>query len=79
MKSKLLVEISRSLLFARWRQTLVAAIGVTFSITMFIALLSFMAGLNDLLNGLIANRTPHIRLYNEIQPSRFQPVDLSKN
>jgi lipoprotein-releasing system permease protein len=78
MKSKLLFEISRSLLLARWRQTLVAAIGVTFSITMFITLLSFMAGLNDLLNGLIANRTAHIRLYNEIQPSKFQPIDLSQ-
>ena len=77
MKLKLLVSISRSLLLARWRQTLVAAVGVTFSITMFITLLSFMSGLNDLLDGLIVNRTPHIRLYNEIQPSKQQPVDLS--
>jgi lipoprotein-releasing system permease protein len=64
-------------LLARWRQTLVAAIGVTFSITMFIALLSFMAGLNELLDGLILNRTPHIRLYNEIKPSLQQPIDQS--
>ncbi len=77
MKLKLLASISRSLLLARWRQTLVAAVGVTFSITMFITLLSFMSGLNDLLDGLIVNRTPHIRLYNEIQPSKDQPVDVS--
>lgn len=77
MKLKLLVSISQSLLLARWKQTLVAAIGVTFSITMFITLLSFMSGLNDLLDGLIVNRTPHIRLYNEIQPSIKQPLDLS--
>ncbi len=62
---------------ARWRQTLVAAIGVTFSITMFIALLSFMAGLNQLLDGLILNRTPHVRLYKEIKPSKQQPIDKS--
>lgn len=61
---------------ARLRQTVVAAVGVTFSITMFIALLSFMAGLNDLLDGMVMNRTAHIRLYNEIKPSRLQPVDL---
>lgn len=77
MNFKLIADVSKSLLLARWRQTLIAAIGVTFSITMFITLLSFMSGLNDLLDGLIVNRTPHIRLYNEIQASKNQPVDLS--
>lgn len=77
MRLKLLASISRSLLFARWKQTLVAAIGVTFSITMFIGLLSFMSGLNDLLDGLILNRTPHIRLYNDIKPSKQQPINES--
>ncbi len=77
MKLKLLTSISISLLLARWRQTLVAAVGVTFGITMFITLLSFMSGLNDMLDGLILNRTPHIRLYNEIQPSKEQPVDIA--
>jgi lipoprotein-releasing system permease protein len=76
MKLKLLASISQSLLLARWKQTLVAAIGVTFSITMFITLLSFMSGLNDMLDGLIVNRTPHVRLYNEIKPSPKQPIDL---
>lgn len=77
MNFKLLYEISVSLLLARWKQTLVAAIGVTFSITMFVALLGFMTGLNDLLDGLILNRTPHIRLYNEIKPNAQQPVDIA--
>jgi len=79
MKFKLIASISKSLLLARWKQTLVAAVGVTFSITMFIGLLSFMSGLNDLLDGLIINRTPHIRLYNEISPSKIQPIDKSYN
>lgn len=78
MDLNLSFAISRSLLMARWRQTLVAAIGVTFSIAMFITLLSFMTGLNQLLDGLVLNRTPHIRLYKELQPSRVQPVNLSK-
>ena len=77
MNYKLLANISLLLLLARWKQTLVAAIGVTFSITMFITLLGFMNGLNDLLDGLILNRTPHIRLYNEIQASKLQPIDRS--
>lgn len=75
MKAPLLLDISLSLLLARWRQTLIAAIGVTFSITMFIGLLSFMSGLNAMLDGLIINRTAHIRLYNEIKPSALQPVE----
>lgn len=77
MRLKLLFSISRALLMARWKQTLVAAVGVTFSITMFITLLGFMNGLNDLLDGLIVNRTPHIRIYNELMPSKNQPVDLT--
>jgi lipoprotein-releasing system permease protein len=76
MKVAVIFEISLALLMARWKQTLVAALGVTFGITMFITLLSFMAGLNTMLDGLIGNRTAHIRLYNEIQASKFQPIDL---
>ena len=78
MNFRLLVSISGSLLLARLKQTIVAAVGVTFSITMFVTLLSFMSGLNDLLDGLIINRTAHIRLYNEIKPSDLQPVNLSE-
>ncbi len=79
MNYKLIISIAKSLLLARWRQTMVAAIGVTFSITMFIALLSFMTGLNDLLDGLILNRTPHIRLFNEIKPKEIQPISIADN
>lgn len=77
MKIKLITRVSVALLTARLKQTLVAAFGVTFSITMFITLLSFMAGLNDLLDNLILNRTPHVRLYNEILPSPIQPIARS--
>ena len=76
MNLKLILAIAFSLLRARFKQTLVAAIGVTFSITMFIALLSFMSGLNDLLDGLMLNRTPHVRLYNEIKPALEQPIQI---
>lgn len=77
MNLKLLVNIASSLLLARWRQTFVAAAGVTFSIMMFVALLGFMNGLNEMLDGLVMNRTPHIRLYNEIKPNPQQPMDLA--
>jgi lipoprotein-releasing system permease protein len=77
MNLRLIFEIALSLLVARFRQTVVAAVGVTFSIAMFIALLSFMNGLNQMLDGLILNRTPHVRLYNEVKPLDVQPVELA--
>ena len=77
MNYKLILNIALHLLRARLKQTIVAAIGVTFSIAMFISLVSFMNGLNDLLDGLMLNRTPHVRLYNEIKPTANQPIDFS--
>lgn len=76
MKIRLILEIAHALMVARFKQTLVAAVGVVFSITMFVALLGFMNGLNKMLDNLILNRTPHIRFYNEIKPNAQQPVYL---
>ena len=77
MNFKLILNIALHLLRARLKQTIVAAVGVTFGIAMFISLVSFMHGLNDLLDGLMLNRTPHVLLYNEIKPSEKQPVSLA--
>ena len=78
MNYTLILNIAIHLLRARLKQTIVAAVGVTFSIAMFIALVSFMNGLNDLLDGLMLNKTPHVRLYNEVKPSQNQPISLSE-
>lgn len=78
MNFKLILNIALHLLQARLKQTIVAAAGVTFGIAMFIALVSFMSGLNHLLDGLMLNRTPHVRLYNAIKPTENQPVTLSE-
>ena len=73
---KLLLSISRKHLLTRIKQSAVAALGVTFGIATFIILISFMTGLNGMLDGLVLNRTPHIRIYNDIKPSEKQPIDL---
>ena len=78
MNFKLIFNIASHLLRARLKQTVVAAVGVTFGIAMFITLVSFMNGLNDLLDGLMLNRTAHVRLYNEIKPTVNQPILLSE-
>jgi lipoprotein-releasing system permease protein len=75
MKFLLNLELAFGLLTARLKQTIVAAVGVTFGIAMFVTLLSFMTGLNKLLDGLFINRTPHIRLYNELKASEDQPLN----
>lgn len=74
MSTKLLLKIAITHLKARKKQTAIAALGVTFGIGIYIILISFMTGLNGLLDGLILNRTPHIRIYNEVKPSDLQPV-----
>jgi lipoprotein-releasing system permease protein len=75
MDIAVILGISKTHLLARLRQSVIAALGVTFGITMFITLVSFMTGLNGMLDGLVTNRTPHILLYNKIKPSEQQPLD----
>jgi lipoprotein-releasing system permease protein len=76
MAKSILFDIAKTHLRARKKQSAIAALGVTFGIGTFIILVSFMTGLNGLLDGLILNRTPHIRIYNEIKQSKNQPIEL---
>lgn len=72
----LILSIARTHLTSKLKQTATATLGVTFGIGAYIILVSFMTGLNGMLDDLILNQTPHIRLYNEIEPSAVQPVSL---
>lgn len=74
----LLLTISKTHLVTRLKQSSIAALGVTVGIATFIILMSFMTGLNGMLDGLILNRTPHVHIYNDIKPSEKQPVDYYK-
>ncbi len=78
MAKSVLFDIAKTHLWARKKQSAIAALGVTFGIGTFIILVSFMTGLNGLLDGLILNRTPHIRIYNEIKQSENQPIELNE-
>jgi len=69
------LDISKTHLLAKKKQTLVAALGVTFGVGMFIIMMSFMTGLNELLDGLVLNRTPHVQIYNKTEPTEIQPSD----
>jgi len=73
---KVILSIARTHLLAKIKQTATAALGVTFGIGAYITLVCFMTGLNGMLDDLILNQTPHVHVYNEIEPSKNQPIDL---
>ncbi|WP_088341884.1 ABC transporter permease [Robiginitalea sediminis] len=71
---KLILGIARTHLVTKIKSTVTAALGVTFGIGAYITLVSFMTGLNQMLDDLILNQTPHIHLYNEVEPAAVQPA-----
>ncbi|MFC4632512.1 ABC transporter permease [Dokdonia ponticola] len=73
---KVILTIAKTHLLTKIKQTATAALGVTFGIGAYITLVCFMTGLNAMLDNLILNQTPHIHMYNEIEPSQKQPISL---
>lgn len=76
---KVILNIAKTHLLTKIKQTATAAIGVTFGIGAYITLVCFMTGLNTMLDDLILNQTPHVHIYNEIEPSKKQPISLYDN
>lgn len=76
MNWKVILNIAKTHLITKVKQTSIAALGVTFGIGSYITLVCFMTGLNAMLDDLILNQTPHIHIYNEIEPSKNQPLAL---
>ena len=61
------LQIVKKHLFARKRQTVVAMLGVTFGISMFILLISFMKGMNGFFEDMMLSVTPDIHIYNDFR------------
>jgi lipoprotein-releasing system permease protein len=76
---KVILNIAKTHLLTKIKQTAIAALGVTFGISAYITLVCFMTGLNNMLDDLILNQTPHVHIYNEIEPSKKQPIALYDN
>lgn len=75
MSFKLNLSIAKTHLFAKKKQTVVASLGVTFGIAMFIVMISFMTGVNKLLEDTTLNNSPHIRIYHDIDNKRSNVLD----
>lgn len=72
---KLAIEIARTHLLAKPKQTLVAMLGVTFGIGMFIAMVGLMTGLNNFTEELTMTSSPDIHIYNDITRERPTILD----
>jgi len=59
--------IAKRHLMANKKQTLVAMLGVTFGIAMFILMISFMIGVNHFMESTMLSFTPDIHIYNDIK------------
>jgi lipoprotein-releasing system permease protein len=59
------LKIAKVHLISRRRQTIVAMLGVTFGIGMFILLVSFMKGMNEFFGDIMLSITPDIHIYND--------------
>ncbi|WP_375323906.1 ABC transporter permease [Flagellimonas sp. GZD32] len=70
----IILGIAKTHLLTKMKSTVTATLGVTFGIGAYITLVSFMTGLNAMLDDLVLNQTPHIHMYNEIRPSPIQPI-----
>lgn len=59
------IEIAKTHLLSRKKQSIVAMLGVTFGIAMFILMISFMKGVNKFLQDTMLASTPDIKIYND--------------
>ncbi len=75
MSLSLSFEIAKTHLLSRPKQTLVAMLGVTFGISMYIAMIGLMTGLNDLTEQLTMTSTPDIHIYKDISTERISIVE----
>jgi lipoprotein-releasing system permease protein len=65
MKGPVNYEIAFVYLTSKLKQTLVAVMGVTFGISMYVFMNSFMTGVNDVQTDLAFSALAHIRVYND--------------
>ena len=61
------LDISKTHLFSKKKQTIVAILGVTFGIAMFILMISFMDGVNNYIEETMLEATPDIHIYNDVK------------
>lgn len=75
MKGKLTIEIAFTHLVTKRKQSLVAMMGVMFGISMFITMISFMTGVNQWMEDVAMDGTPHVRIYHPVQVNEEKIIE----
>ncbi len=81
MNWKLAFNIAVTHLLTKKKQSIVAMLGVTFGISMFIIMISFMTGVNQFTEDMAMDNTPHVRIYKplEIEDKKIIALDKPQN
>lgn len=69
------IQIARVHLTSKIWQTFVAVLGVTFGVSMYIFMNSFMNGVNKTQDDLAFSALSHIRIYNQDNRNEFNPIE----
>lgn len=69
------IKIAQVHLTSKLGQTFVAILGVTFGVSMYIFMNSFMHGVNKAQDDLAFRALAHIRIYNEDKKSEYNPIE----
>jgi lipoprotein-releasing system permease protein len=69
------LKIARVYLTSKIGQTIVAVLGVTFGVSMYIFMNSFMNGVNKTQDDLAFSALSHVRIYNQDNISTYNPIE----
>ncbi len=78
MNWKLAFNIAVTHLLTKKKQSIVAMLGVTFGISMFIIMISFMTGVNDFTEDMAMDNTPHIHIYKPLEIKDEKIIEYDK-
>jgi lipoprotein-releasing system permease protein len=78
MNWKLAFNIAATHLLTKKKQSIVAMLGVTFGISMFIIMISFMTGVNQFTEDMAMDNTPHIHIYKPLEIEDKKIIALNK-
>lgn len=79
MNWKLALSIAVTHLVTKKKQSLIAMLGVMFGISMFLVMISFMTGVNQFLEDMAMDNTPHIRIYNPVEVKHATIIGKADN
>jgi len=79
MNWKLAFNIAVTHLLTKKKQSIVAMLGVTFGISMFIIMISFMTGVNEFTEDMAMDNTPHIHIYKPLEIKDEKIIEANRS